>query len=156
MLISEYLQLRNIASAVTTGNVSEYSVSDRQNTADPSQGQTSTAFADELMKQLEASRQQTVPAVNAEDLSEQSAVQFSKHAIERINERNIDLYSDDRLDRLNRAVELAAEKGSNDALIFIDSAAFLVSVKNNKVITTVNAEDMQGNIFTNIDSTVVM
>ncbi|MBQ8410874.1 MAG: hypothetical protein IJX15_03975, partial [Ruminiclostridium sp.] len=82
--------------------------------------------------------------------------QFSKHAMERINERNIDLSEDNKLDRLNKAVELAGERGSADALVMIDTTAFLVSVKNNKVITTLSADDMQGNIFTNIDSTVIM
>ena len=56
----------------------------------------------------------------------------------------------------SRAVELAGQKGSNDALVMIDSNAFIVSIKNNKVITTLSADDMQGNIFTNIDSTVIM
>ncbi|MDE6746095.1 MAG: hypothetical protein K2J72_05590, partial [Oscillospiraceae bacterium] len=69
---------------------------------------------------------------------------------------NIDLSESGRLDRLNKAVELAGEKGSDDALVIIDSTAFLVSVRNNKVITTLTADDMQGNIFTNIDSTVIM
>ena len=62
----------------------------------------------------------------------------------------------DTLERLNKAVELAGEKGSNDALVMIGSNAFIVSIKNNKVITTLSADDMQGNIFTNIDSTVIM
>ena len=60
------------------------------------------------------------------------------------------------LDRLNRAVELAEQKGSNDALVIVDTAAFLVSVKNNKVITAMNTGEMTGNCFTNIDSTVIM
>ena len=81
---------------------------------------------------------------------------FSKHALERISERNIDLDSDNTLERLNKAVELADEKGCSDALVMIDSTAFIVSVKNNKVITTLSADDMQGSIFTNIDSTVIM
>ena len=81
---------------------------------------------------------------------------FSKHALERISERQIDIENGDTLERLNKAVELAGEKGSNDALVMIGSNAFIVSIKNNKVITTLSAEDMQGNIFTNIDSTVIM
>ena len=81
---------------------------------------------------------------------------FSKHALERISERRIDIENGDTLERLNKAVELAGEKGSNDALVMIGSNAFIVSIKNNKVITTLSADDMQGNIFTNIDSTVIM
>ncbi len=132
MLISEYMQLRNVS--VQTGRPVE---------TPQSAGRTpqNSSFAEELRKQLEA---------------QESGVQFSKHAMDRISERNIDMSEGNRLDRLNRAVELAGEKGSDDALVMIDSTAFLVSVKNNKVITTLTAEDMQGNIFTNIDSTVIM
>lgn len=138
MLISEYLQLRNVS--VTTGKTQGIPVPKQTSGQN---GAQNSDFALELKNQLEA-------------LNQNSGVQFSKHAMERINERNIDLSEDNKLDRLNKAVELAGEKGSDDALVMIDTTAFLVSVKNNKVITTLTADDMQGNIFTNIDSTVIM
>ena len=134
MLINEYVKLRNVS--VSTGNGA--AAPKKQNI---SPGQSD--FAKELQIQLEAQ-------------GGSSGVQFSKHAMDRISERNIDLSEDNRLDRLNKAVTLAGEKGSDDALVMIDSTAFLVSIKNNKVITTLTADDMQGNIFTNIDSTVIM
>ena len=133
MLINEYVKLRNVS--VSTGN----GAAPQKQAANPGQSD----FAKELQAQLDA-------------LNENSGVQFSKHAMDRISERNIDLSEDNRLDRLNKAVTLAGEKGSDDALVMIDSTAFLVSIKNNKVITTLTADDMQGNIFTNIDSTVIM
>lgn len=138
MLISEYLQLRNVS--VTTGKTGAAQNVPNGSTAVSPQN---SDFAKELENQL---RQ-----VNGE-----SGVQFSKHAMDRISERNIDLSADNTLDRLNKAVTLAGEKGSDDALVMIDSTAFVVSVKNNKVITTLTADDMQGSIFTNIDSTVIM
>ena len=73
----------------------------------------------------------------------------------RVIQRNIDL-SDENLSRLNEGIRLAGEKGLDDTLILIDSAAYIVSVKNNMVITTVANEELQGNVFTNIDGTVVI
>ena len=137
MLISEYLQLRNVS--VTTGN----GVGTQANVQNGSTLPKDSDFAKELKSQIDA-------------LDNSSGVKFSKHAIDRISERNIDMSEGNRLDRLNKAVELAGEKGSDDALVMIDSTAFLVSIKNNKVITTLTADDMRGNIFTNIDSTVIM
>ena len=87
--------------------------------------------------------------------SEAGELKFSKHAINRMSERNISL-TDAGMERLNDGVKLAGEKGLNDTLIFIDSAAFIVSVKNNTVITTVGKDELKGNVFTNIDGTVVM
>ena len=82
-------------------------------------------------------------------------VTFSRHAMNRVMERNIDL-STDNLERLNEGVKLADEKGLDDTLILLDEAAFIVSVKNKTVITTVNKDEMTGNVFTNIDGTVVI
>lgn len=83
-------------------------------------------------------------------------VEFSKHAIDRINERSIDLNDGNKLERLNKAVEIAQQKGANETLVLVDQTAFVVNVKNNKVITTMSQQDMMGNIFTNIDSTVII
>jgi flagellar operon protein len=41
-------------------------------------------------------------------------------------------------------------------LILSDDAAFIVSVKNKTVITVVDRNNMNNNVFTNIDSTVVI
>lgn len=141
MLISEYLQMRNVS--VTTGNVTGFTTGPAKD-GNTLQSPENSGFAKELQSQL------------AEQKKIGQGVEFSRHAMERISERQIDLDSGDTLERLNRAVELAGEKGSSDALVMIDSNAFIVSVKNNKVITTLSANDMQGNIFTNIDSTVIM
>ncbi|HOV40212.1 MAG TPA: TIGR02530 family flagellar biosynthesis protein [Oscillospiraceae bacterium] len=137
MLISEYLQLRNLSVQMPRGNSSDST--DRQST----NSAQNSPFAKTLKEQLE---KQTV--LN-------SKVEFSKHALDRVAERNIDLTENNTLERLDKAVEAAQQKGANDALVLIDSTAFLVSVKNNKVITTVSADDLQGNVFTNIDSAVI-
>lgn len=137
MLISEYLQMRNIS--VTTGNVPQ-----NINKTTTTTNTQNSPFAQTLKTQLE--KQDTTG----------SKVEFSRHALDRISDRNIDLTEGNKLERLNKAVEVAQQKGSNDTLVLIDSTAFLVSVKNNKVITMLSADDVQGNIFTNIDSTVIM
>jgi flagellar operon protein len=90
-----------------------------------------------------------------EQIDEKTGVNFSRHAINRVMERNIDL-SAENLERLNEGIKLAEEKGLDDTLILLDGAAFIVSVKNNTVITTVNKDEMTGNVFTNIDGTVVI
>ena len=135
MLISEYLQARNIS--VTTGNVN----TNIQTTPQKSSDIKTSPFAQTLRTELE---------------KKNSGVEFSKHALDRIEDRNIDMTENNRLSRLNKAVEIAQQKGSDDALVIIDSTAFIVSVRNNKVVTTLSQDDMKGNIFTNIDSTVIM
>lgn len=78
---------------------------------------------------------------------------FSHHAIQRLQERGIHLASDD-IERLSDAAKRAAEKGARESLIVMDDVAYIVSVRNNKVITAVDPASMKENVFTNIDSAV--
>ncbi len=79
---------------------------------------------------------------------------FSRHALERLGQRGIELDAP-TLGRLTGGVARAAGKGSRDSVVFVDGTAFVVSVANNTVITAVGAEHMQQHVFTNIDSAVI-
>lgn len=84
-----------------------------------------------------------------------SELKFSQHAQQRLADRNIELTQED-LNKLNQAVSKAREKGSRDSLVLMDDLALLVSVKNNTVITAVDGQSLKENVFTNIDSAVIV
>lgn len=91
-------------------------------------------------------------------LDEQFAAQpvrLSQHALERLKSRGITL-SDADLKQLAGAVDSVAQKGGKDSLIMMGDAALVVSVKNRTVVTAMDRQSMKGNIFTNIDSAVVL
>ncbi len=88
-------------------------------------------------------------------IEKNSEVNFSNHAIKRAVDHNMDI-TDDELNRLNEGVRLASEKNLDDTLILVGEKAFVVSVKNNTVITTVNNNSIQGNVFTNINGAVIV
>jgi flagellar operon protein len=79
---------------------------------------------------------------------------FSRHALERVGRRGIELDAS-TLGRLDEGVSRAASKGSRDSLVLVDGTAFVVSVSNRTVITAVGSEHMKDNVFTNIDSAVI-
>ena len=79
---------------------------------------------------------------------------FSRHALDRLSQRGIQV-SGPTMDRLAGGVARAAAKGSRDSVVFVDGTAFVVSVKNNTVITAVGSEHMREQVFTNIDSAVI-
>jgi flagellar operon protein len=81
-------------------------------------------------------------------------LQFSRHALARVQRRGIELDSA-TLGRLSEGVTRAAGKGSRDSLVLVDGTAFVVSVSNRTVITAVGSEHMKDNVFTNIDSAVI-
>jgi flagellar operon protein len=82
------------------------------------------------------------------------SLQFSKHALARVQRRGIEL-DQATLGRLSDGVGRAASKGSRDSLVLVDGTAFVVSVSNRTVITAVGSEHMKDNVFTNIDSAVI-
>ena len=88
-------------------------------------------------------------------IREESQVSFSKHAIERVVERGVDV-SSEKIERLNEGIRMAEEKGLKEPLILLGSTAFVVNVKNNKVVTVVNEDSLKGTVFTNIDGTVMI
>lgn len=134
MLINE-LRLKNLQ--VNTPTQLNPSTKPSQNSSKPQE----SPFAQALKEQLD---------------KKTGGVEFSKHAIDRLNDRSINLNDGNKLERLNKAVEIAQQKGANETLVIVDQTAFVVNVKNNKVITTMSQQDMMGNIFTNIDSTVII
>ncbi|MCR5590923.1 MAG: flagellar protein [Lachnospiraceae bacterium] len=79
---------------------------------------------------------------------------FSKHAENRLSERNIEL-SDKVMDRLSAGMQAAGQKGINESLVMVDQLAFIVNVKNQTVITALDGNDQKGNVFTNIDGAVI-
>lgn len=82
-------------------------------------------------------------------------LKFSKHAGERLEERNITL-SIEQMKRLEEATVRAAEKGIKESLMLMDNMAFIVNVKNSTVITAMDQTDNKDNIFTNIDGAVIV
>jgi flagellar operon protein len=83
-----------------------------------------------------------------------AGVQFSGHAIQRIQRRNIDV-SPQTLARLHEGVARAAGKGARESVVLVDGTAFVVSVRNRTVITAVDPGHMRDHVFTNIDSAVI-
>jgi flagellar operon protein len=82
------------------------------------------------------------------------AVRFSAHAQTRLQSRQIAL-EPTHLDRLQGAVQRAANKGARDALVLMDDLAMVVSVTNRTVVTVVDKDNLKQNVFTNIDSAVI-
>jgi len=91
----------------------------------------------------------------SEKIKSNSEIEFSKHALSRVISRDVDLTSH-QIERLNHGAQLARSKGLNNSLILVDQIAFVVNLNQNKVITTVNDQNMKDNVFTNIDGAVIV
>jgi len=85
----------------------------------------------------------------------QDRLKVSGHAQTRLQSRNIALSQDD-WNRVMSGVDKAAAKGSKESLVMVDNVALVVSVKNRTVITAVDQDHLKDNVFTNIDSAVIV
>jgi len=94
-----------------------------------------------------------VPQVNGKNVGQD--VQVSTHAMKRLQERNIELDGNEFM-KLKEAVSKLKAKGSHDSLVITNKAAYVVDVDKNTVVTAVDKNNMNENVFTKIDSTIFM
>lgn len=85
----------------------------------------------------------------------QDRLKVSGHAQTRLDSRNIQLDASS-WERVMQGVERAAAKGARESLVMLDDVALVVSVKNRTLITAVDKEHLKDNVFTNIDSAVIV
>ncbi len=102
-----------------------------------------------------APAQQSFSAVLESEAQSLRAVKFSAHAQRRLDERGITLTEADQ-GRITQAVDSAAEKGARETLLLMENCALVVSVPNRTVITAVDQNEMEDQVFTNIDSAIII
>ena len=82
-------------------------------------------------------------------------LKFSTHAVERMQSRGI-RFEPEQMEKIHSAIDKARGKGAKETLVLSDQAALIVSVKNNTVVTVMDSNNLKENVFTNIDSTVMI
>lgn len=107
-------------------------------------GQNTQISFDHVLKE-KLFRNQETPAV----------LKFSKHAANRLVDRNIVL-SDKQMERLSDGARKASEKGIQDSLVMVDELAFIVNIPNKTVVTAMDQAETNENVFTNIDGAVII
>lgn len=82
-------------------------------------------------------------------------LRFSKHAERRLDSRAIELSEGERT-QLGEAVSSLEKKGAKDSLVLMGEHAFVVNVPSKTVVTAMQRDQMKEQIFTNIDSTMLV
>ncbi|WP_066173043.1 TIGR02530 family flagellar biosynthesis protein [Bacillus marinisedimentorum] len=91
----------------------------------------------------------------AEAAGLEQPLKVSKHAEKRLQDRNITV-QESTWKKLNERMAEARNKGIQDSLVVLKDAALIVSATNNTVITAMNREEAQSQIFTNINGTILI
>jgi flagellar operon protein len=90
-----------------------------------------------------------------ESIQNKNQIKISAHAQVRLKERNINLSESD-INKIQTAVNSIKAKGGRDALILYNNVAYITSVNNNTIVTAVSSDNLKDNIFTNIDSAMIL
>ena len=94
-----------------------------------------------------------VPGKFSGMLEEKLAI--SRHAEQRLEKRGITI-SEDEKTRLGKAADQAKARGAKETLVLVNNKAFLINTSTKTMITAMDRNSMNGNIFTNIDSAVIL
>lgn len=89
------------------------------------------------------------------ELNKAKEVKISGHAMERLKRRNIELDSTD-MKKLTEAIDKAESKGARESLLLYKDVAFIASIRNKTIITAIDSDNARDNVFTNIDSAVII
>lgn len=99
------------------------------------------------------------PKVSFEDVLSQvqgqQELKFSKHAMSRLEERDIKLTTEE-VGKISDAVKKAENKGIRDALILMDDKVFIANVKSRTIVTAASENQLKESVFTNIDGAVIV
>jgi len=91
--------------------------------------------------------------VLTETLDKNEGYTLSKHAAERINEIG---FSKNDMENIEKGFKLAEEKGAKNSVMVYKDVALIASIENKTVITAVEKDRAESNVFTNVDSVVLL
>ena len=77
----------------------------------------------------------------------------SKHAALRLNEIN---FTEEDMKQIEKGFEIAKDKNSKNTVMLYKDVALIASIENKTLITAVEKDRAKDNIFTNIDSVVIL
>ena len=102
------------------------------------------------------SRQQSIDELVADRTSGVAyGLKFTKHADARLEQRDIRL-TDEQIITLEDGTKKEYSKGIKESLVLVDNLAFIVNTDKKTVITAIDQNSSDDNIYTNIDGAVVM
>lgn len=85
--------------------------------------------------------------------SKKAGFTVSKHAAKRLDEIN---FTEEDMKQIEKGFEIAKDRNSKNTVMLYKDVAIIASVENKTLITAVEKDRAKENIFTNIDSVVIL
>lgn len=87
------------------------------------------------------------------EISKNNSFTVSAHAGDRIKSLNL---NPSDFEKINEGFNMAEKKGGKNTVILYKDIAFIASVENRTLITAIEKQRSKDNVFTNIDSLVIL
>jgi flagellar operon protein len=95
------------------------------------------------------------PSDAFDSIFRREVVRFSKHAEDRLQRDGIQLTEAEK-ERLDHGMDKAAAKGARSTVLLMDDKVFIANVREKIVITSMTRDRLRDNVFTQIDSAVLL
>lgn len=95
----------------------------------------------------------TFKEVLNEVAAEEIEYTLSKHAADRLSEIN---FTKDDMKVIGNGFKLAEDKGSKNSVMIYKDVALIASIENKTLITAIEKDRAKENVFTNVDSVVIL
>ncbi|WP_438446898.1 TIGR02530 family flagellar biosynthesis protein [Gorillibacterium sp. sgz5001074] len=95
------------------------------------------------------------PVKSFQEILDGKVLKFSHHAEVRLKQRGIEL-KPEQMTKIESAIDRAAAKGAKDSLLIMNDLALIVNVKSRTIVTAMDGAQLKDNVFTQIDSAVVV
>jgi len=86
-------------------------------------------------------------------IDEKQGYTLSKHAAQRLKEMS---FSENDMKNIEKGFKLAEDKGAKNSVMVYKDVALIASIENKTIITAVDKNRAQSNVFTNVDSVVIL
>jgi flagellar operon protein len=116
-------------------------------------GQIGSSTQTKLNKTTNAKDKTSFKQVLDSVKSKDEGFTVSKHAALRLNEIN---FTEEDMKQIEKGFEIAKGKNSKNTVMLYKDVALIASVENKTIITAVEKERSKDNIFTNVDSVVIL
>ncbi|ABR36371.1 flagellar biosynthesis protein [Clostridium beijerinckii] len=85
--------------------------------------------------------------------SKEQSFTVSKHAASRLNEIN---FTKEDMEQIQKGFKIAQDRNSKNTVMLYKDVALIASIENKTLITAVEKDRAKDNIFTNVDSVVIL
>jgi flagellar operon protein len=120
---------------------------DTANKLNPGETSEFKSLLDSTLESSQDSLQDTI--------APRKGLNLSTHAMNRLQERNLSLDKDEYA-KLQSAMDKLKLKGGQDSLVITGKAAYILDVAKNTIVTAIDKDNIAENVFTKIDSTILM